>query len=93
LSLILAAVLGGASQFYMTIISAILQVNLPNELRGRVMGIYGLTWDLMPVGGLIAGAIAEFGGAPIAVGFGGFMVAIMALAVALLLPNVRRLED
>jgi hypothetical protein len=47
----------------------------------------------MPVGGLIAGAIAEFGGAPIAVGFGGFMVAIMALAVALLLPNVRRLED
>jgi len=93
LSLILAAVLGGASQFYMTIISAILQVNLPNELRGRVMGIYGLTWDLMPVGGLIAGAIAEFGGAPIAVGFGGFMVAIMALAVALLLPKVRRLED
>src|SRR5439155_11996508 len=93
LSLILAAVLGGASQFYMTIISAILQVNLPNELRGRVMGIYGLTWDLMPVGGLIAGAIAEFAGAPIAVGFGGFMVAIMALAVALLLPNVRRLED
>ena len=32
----------------------------------------------MPVGGMIAGAIAEFAGAPVAVGFGGFMVAGMA---------------
>jgi MFS family permease len=92
LSLILAVALGVASQFYMTIISAILQVNLPNELRGRVMGIYGLTWELMPVGGMIAGAIAEFAGAPMAVGFGGFMVAGMAIAVAIFLPSIRRLE-
>jgi MFS family permease len=92
LSLILAVALGVASQFYMTIISAILQVNLPNELRGRVMGIYGLTWELMPVGGMIAGAIADFAGAPMAVGFGGFMVAGMAIAVAIFLPSIRRLE-
>ena len=89
LSLILAVALGIASQFYMTIISAILQVNLPNELRGRVMGIYGLTWELMPVGGMIAGAIAEFAGAPMAVGFGGFMVAGMAIAVAIFLHHRR----
>jgi MFS family permease len=93
LSLILALALGVSSQFYMTIISAILQMNLPNELRGRVMGIYGLTWDLMPIGGMIAGTIAEFAGAPIAVGFGGFMVAGMALAVMLFRPNIRRLEQ
>ena len=93
LSLILALALGMSSQFYMTIISAILQMNLPNELRGRVMGIYGLTWDLMPVGGMIAGTIAEFAGAPIAVGFGGFMVAGMALAVMVFRPNIRRLEQ
>lgn len=93
LSLLLAVALGIASQFYMTIISAILQVNLPNELRGRVMGIYGLTWELMPVGGMIAGAIAEFAGAPLAVGFGGFMVAGMAFAVAIFRPNIRRLEQ
>jgi MFS family permease len=93
LSLILALALGISSQFYMTIISAILQMNLPNQLRGRVMGIYGLTWDLMPVGGMIAGTIAEFAGAPIAVGFGGFMVAGMALAVMVCRPNIRRLEQ
>ena len=92
-SLALAVALGVASQFYMTTISAILQVNLPNELRGRVMGIYGLAWELMPVGGLIAGAIAEFAGAPLAVGFGGFMVASMAVAVALCMPRIRQLEQ
>ena len=57
------------------------------------MGIYGLAWELMPVGGMIAGAIAEFAGAPLAVAFGGFMVAGMALVVALFLPVVRRVEE
>ena len=92
-SLALAFALGVASQFYMTTISTVIQVNLPNELRGRVMGIYGLAWELMPVGGMIAGAIAEFAGAPLAVGFGGFMVAAMALLVAIFYPSVRRLEQ
>jgi MFS family permease len=91
-SLILALALGIASQYYMTTISTVLQVNLPNELRGRVMGIYGLVWELMPVGGMIAGAIAEFAGAPVAVGFGGFMVSAMALLVAIFYPSIRRLE-
>lgn len=93
LSLVLAVALGIASQFYMTIISAILQLRLPDELRGRVMGIYGLVWELMPVGGLIAGGIAEVAGAPVAVGFGGIMVAALAILVALYSQAVRRLED
>jgi MFS family permease len=92
LSLILACALGIASQFYITMINAILQINLPDQLRGRVMGIYGLTWELMPVGGLIAGAIAEYAGAPAAVVVGGALVALMALGVALFFPNMRRLE-
>lgn len=92
LSLSLAFALGVASQFYMTTISTILQVNLPNELRGRVMGIYGLAWELMPVGGMIAGTIAEFAGAPVAVGFGGLMVAAMAFLVTIFYPKIRKLE-
>ena len=93
LSLILACALGIVSQFYITTINAVLQVNLPDQLRGRVMGIYGLTWELMPVGGLIAGAIAEYAGAPAAVVVGGAFVAVMALAVAMFSPNMRRLEQ
>jgi MFS family permease len=93
LSLALAFALGIASQFYITTINAILQVNLPDQLRGRVMGIYGLAWELMPVGGIIFGAIAEFAGAPVAVAVGGAFVASMALGVAAFFPNVRRLEQ
>jgi hypothetical protein len=93
LSLALTFLLGVSSQLYMTTINTILQVNLPDQLRGRVMGIFGLTWDLMPVGGMIAGAIAEFAGAPVAVGFGGLIVAGMAAFVAIALPNIRRLEQ
>jgi hypothetical protein len=82
-----------SSQFYMTTIHTILQVNLPDELRGRVMGIHGLAWELMPVGGMIGGLIAEVSGAPSAVAFGGAMVAGMALLVAIFLPSIRRLEQ
>jgi MFS family permease len=93
LSLIAAFVLGIAGQFYMTTIHAILQMNLPNELRGRVMGIHGLAWELMPIGGLISGGIAEFADAPVAVSFGGIMVGGMAILVALSMPRIRRLEQ
>ena len=93
LSLVLACLLDTASQFYMTTIHAILQVNLPDQLRGRVMGIHGLAWELMPVGGMIAGVIAEVSGAPSAVAVGGAMVAGMALVVAICLPSIRRLEQ
>jgi len=92
-SLGVALLLGMASQFYMTTINTILQVNLPEQLRGRVMGIYGLAWELMPVGGMIGGTIAEFGGAPTAVAFGGTMVAGMALLVTVFLPRIRRLAQ
>ena len=93
LSLVASFALGAAGQYYMTIIHTILQMNVPNELRGRVMGIHGLAWELMAVGGLISGAIAEFAGAPVAVTFGGFMVGGMALLVALGMPRIRRLAQ
>jgi MFS family permease len=92
LSLVLVLLIGLASQFYMTTISTILQLKLPDQFRGRVMGIFGLTWDLMPVGGAVAGTMAEYTGAPVAVAFGGFWVMAMALWVVLRLPGVREVE-
>lgn len=92
LSLGLVFMMGLANQLYLTSISTILQLRLPDELRGRVMGLYGLTWDLMPVGGAISGTIAEYAGAPAAIAMGGFLVAIMALWVAVGLPRVRQLQ-
>jgi len=92
LSLGLLFLVGWASDLYLTTIGSVLQLHLPDQLRGRVMAIYGLTWSLMPLGGVIAGAIAEFAGAPVAVAICGFLVTAMALALAVTVPRVRRLE-
>jgi hypothetical protein len=41
----------------------------------------------------MSGAIAEFAGAPVAVAFGGVMVGGMAMAIAVFMPRIRRLEQ
>ena len=76
----------------MTNVNQTLQLNLPEELRGRVMGISGLAWELTPLGGTIAGAVAEFAGAPAAVIMGGALVAGTALAIVLSKEKMQRLE-
>jgi MFS family permease len=80
-----------ANQWYMTTITAALQLNVPEELRGRVMGVWGLTWSLVPLGGTIAGTIAEFAGAPAAVMLGGALVVALAVTIGIMLPKVRTL--
>jgi hypothetical protein len=68
-----------------------LQTLVPDELRGRVMGIYGMTWSLLPLGAMQAGAIAQFTNAPFAVALGGFAVILFALGMALGNRQVRSL--
>ena len=92
LSLALILLMGLANQTYMTTVNTVLQMHLPDELRGRVMGIYGLTYSLVPLGGTVSGTVAEFAGAPVAVAMGGLLVACMAGFVFLRLPRVRNLE-
>ena len=92
LSVAIILLMGLANQLYMTAVFTILQLHLPDELRGRVMGVYGLTWRLTPLGGTVGGTIAEFAGVQAAVAFGGLMVAGMAVTVALCLPRVRQIQ-
>jgi MFS family permease len=62
--------------------NTLVQNTVPNELRGRMMSMYSLVFmGLMPVGNLIAGAIAQKMGAPFAVGLGGMIALSCALFV------------
>jgi len=61
---------------------------VPDHLRGRVMSLYSLCWNLLPIGGLLGGALAAMVSARFAVMVGGAMVA----ANALLLLASRRLR-
>ena len=61
----------------------ILQSAVPEELRGRVMGVFSLTYSLIPLGGLQVGLLAEQFGAPMAVAIGGAVTVVFAIALAL----------
>ena len=91
LAIALMLVTGVFTSTYMISIMSSLQMLVPNEMRGRVMGFYGMTWNIMPLGGMFAGALAAATGTPWAVAIGGFIVAGFALGPALMSSQVRQL--
>ena len=95
LALALMAAMGVASTTYMITIMGSLQLLTPDAMRGRVMGFYGMTWSIMPIGGFWAGGLAELArvGVPIAVATGGALVSAFALGPALLNRRVRNLGE
>jgi MFS family permease len=80
------AVVGFSNTFYLTQVTTFIQSNVPDRLRGRVLSIYSLCWNLMPLGGMLAGALAAAVSARFAVLVGGALVAANAL---LLLTSAR----
>ncbi len=92
LSMGILFLIGVATDLYLTTTGSVLQLYLPDQLRGRVFAIYGLTWGLMPLGGMILGTTAEFAGAPIAVVLAGVLVTATAVYIAMTKPKMRRLE-
>lgn len=91
LAMILVGTAGMANSLYMVLAQTILQAEVPDELRGRVMGLYGMTWSLIPLGGMLLGTIAAFAGPSVTVAIGGFLVAGFSLCVSALFPRIRRL--
>jgi len=81
-------VVGFSNTFYLTQVSTFLQQQVPDHLRGRVMSLYALCWNLLPLGGLIGGVLAAAVDARFAIAVGGALVA----ANALLLLTSRRLR-
>ncbi len=91
LALILMVVMGISSSTYMISIMSSLQLLVPDNMRGRVMGFYGMTWSIMPLGSFQAGAIATFVGVPVAIAIGGALVTLFALGPAMINRQVRNL--
>jgi MFS family permease len=82
----LSAVALAGSGFFMIIFFATantaVQTHVPDELRGRVMGIYALAFlGLTPFGSLLAGAIARTTSASFAVSLGAVICLIAGLIV------------
>lgn len=58
LALPVLVLVGFYNTFYLMHVNTYLQQHVPDHLRGRVMSLYSLCWNLLPLGGLLAGALA-----------------------------------
>lgn len=81
-SLVLVAMVGGCLMAYDVTMGTMLQLISLDEMRGRVLGIYGLTFGFTPVGGFFVGALATATTASIAVAMGGALIVLYVAAIA-----------
>ena len=72
---------GFVSSIYLNLGMTTLQLLVPDSLRGRVMGVWSLTWFLSSLGGFVAASVAELFGAPVAVALGALSVSAFAVLI------------
>jgi predicted MFS family arabinose efflux permease len=64
--------------------NTVLQTIVPDEMRGRVMGVWSVVFGAMiPLGSLEAGALANWIGAPTTIALGAVICAVAALITML----------
>ncbi len=83
---------GGGNSMYMTLNSTLIMSNTPEELIGRVMSINMMTFGIMPLAMLPAGALAQVIGAPFTVAGGGVFVTLFLIAMGFFQPRIWRLK-
>jgi MFS family permease len=91
LALAIMFVIGVCNTTYTTSIQSSLQMLVPDAMRGRVMGFYGMTHNMTPLGGMLAGALASLVSAPLAIAVGGLAVTAFAIGPAMMNRQVRHL--
>lgn len=90
ISMAILPFVGGSMVIMAATMNTIVQSTAPEELRGRIISIYTLAnVGLMPLGNLLAGIIAETFGAPVAVGGGAIIFALLTGLALLLVPSLK----
>jgi len=91
LALFFAFASGLAQILIFNLANALVQTHSPDALRGRIMGIYTMTFvGLMPLGALWVGIAAEHAGQPAAILGGATVMLGVAAALAAFMPHLRR---
>ena len=77
---LLLAVMGGAAMLGVNATNAMLQQSVPDEWRGRVIGIYSMSFaGTAPLGGLLAGWLAEHIGLTATLTLNGLIIVAVGL--------------
>jgi MFS family permease len=75
------------------VVNMLLQHLVSDEMRGRVMSMFMLSFfGAFPVGNFFAGISAEHFGAPYTLATGGAIIAVFAAAITILNPRLRELK-
>jgi MFS family permease len=93
ISLLLLVLMGWGTVTQLVSMNTLIQVSVPNGLRGRVFSVY--LWALQgvaPFGSLLIGWLAQNWGVPLAALTGGLVSLVSIGALHLLSPSVRRAQ-
>jgi len=91
-SMCVLVVSGGALVVQMASSNTILQTLVEDDKRGRIMALYAMAFlGVAPIGSLLAGGVASWLGAPVAMAAAGVLSLIVAATFAWELPKLRPL--
>ena len=89
LSLAMVLMAGVCNSLYLTGVMTTLHMQVPDALRGRVMGIYTICYGAIPLGTIPLSQVSHLTDARVAVAMGGALVVGFAICVALFTSRVR----
>jgi MFS family permease len=93
LSMLALMLMGWGMITHLATTNTLLQLHLPDELRGRVISAYlWVVVGMSPIGSLTFGSLAEAWGAPNAILAGAGVCLLSAVLTVVFLPRVRRME-
>jgi MFS family permease len=91
-SMLIMLFVGMSHVFQNSMANTLLQLTTPDPLRGRVMSFYSLvSHGTTQIGGLQAGFVADWLGAPVSIGMGAVFSLLYGLFIAFRYPQVRNL--
>jgi predicted MFS family arabinose efflux permease len=92
IALRLSALLGFGFMGQFTLINTLLQTQIVDEMRGRVMSLYTLTFfGLTPFGNLAVGALSEVWGISVTLSASALLMVVFAMVILYRMPRVPQL--
>lgn len=93
LSLFSLMFIGATSVAATMVINNLLQVNVPDEFRGRVLSAFMLTFaGITPFGNLLAGVLSQAFGVALTVALGGVICAVFFIVINIRYPRISALR-
>ncbi len=92
LSMLALILVGASSVIPVALVNTLLQINVPHKFRGRVMGLFMITFaGIVPFGNLISGFLAQSWGVSAALFFCGGVCLFLFTLINLLFPGLKKL--